>query len=336
MPAPLKLFIRRRPGASAAWRCAVAGAWLALCTTAMAQAPAGYPNKPVRVLIPFAPGGSADIVGRLVGSALTAKWGQQMVIDNRGGAGGNLAAEAAAVAPPDGYTLFQFNVANAIAPAVYPKLNYDPLAFVPITQIASSPFMLVVNPGIKASNMKEFVALVKAHPGQLSYGSSGNGGSSHLLTELLKSTAGLFMVHIPYSSSPNLHADLIADRIQLTFATPASMMPYVKAGKLRALGLSSAKRSALLPDVPAIAETVPGFEGGTWFGMTAPAKTPDAIIARLNADTVEAVRKADIREKMQAQGMEPVGSSPQEFGRFIHTEVDKWARAAKISGAKVD
>jgi tripartite-type tricarboxylate transporter receptor subunit TctC len=298
-----------------------------------------YPSKPVRMIVPFAPGGSADIVARLVVQPLAAHWGVQVIIDNRGGAGGNVAGELAAAASPDGYTVFQINVANTIAATLYKDLKYNPVRdFAPVTQLASSPFVLVVNPSVAAKSVQEFVALARSRPAQFTYGSSGNGGSSHLLMELMKSMAGIDLVHVPYNSSPTLHADLMAGRIQATFATPAAMMPYIRAGKLRGLGIGGKQRSPLAPDMPTIAESgVPGFEGGTWFGLVVPARTPRAVITKLHADVAQILRQPEVRERMLAQGVEPgTGSNPEEFARFIKSEIEKWARIVKQSGARVE
>jgi tripartite-type tricarboxylate transporter receptor subunit TctC len=297
-----------------------------------------FPDKPVRFIVPFAPAGGNDLIARLIGAKLAAAWGQQVVVDNRPGAGGNLAAETTAHAVPDGHTVFQFNIANAIAPSLYRKLAYDPVAdFAPITQLASSPFILVVHPSVQAANVREFIALAKAQRGKFNYASSGSGGVSHLLTEIFKSLAGIEMTHIPYNGANPALIDLLSGQVQVLFAVPATSLPHIKSGKLRALGVSSPHRSPLAPELPTIAESgVPGFEGAAWYGLVAPAKTPNAIIAQIHRDVVRALRAPDVQERLAALGIEPVGNAPTEFAQFIRSEIPKWAKAVRASGARVD
>ena len=297
-----------------------------------------FPDKPVRFIIPFAPGGGNDIIARLLGAKLSATWGQQVVVDNRPGAGGNLAAETTARSAPDGHTIFQFNVANTIAPGLYRKLAYDPVTdFAAITQLATSPFIIAVNPSVRATNVKEFIALAKANPGKFNYASSGNGGSTHLLTEVLKKMAGIEMTHIPYNGAAPALTDLLAGQVQMMLAVPFTVMPHIKSGKVRALGVTSARRSPLTPDLPTVAESgVKGYEGATWYGVVAPAKTPPAIVTLLNRDFVRALHEPDVQEKLAAQSVEVVGSTPQAFSQFIRSEIPKWAEAVRISGARVD
>lgn len=238
--------------------------WIGIAALTIAQAAAqAYPTKPVRFIVPFTPGGGADLIGRVVGQKLGELWGQQVIVDNRAGAGGNIAAEITAAAAPDGYTLFQFNVANAIAPSVYKQLNYDPVKdFAGVTQLASSPFLLVAYPGIKAKSVQELIALARAEPGKLSYASSGIGGSTHMLGELFRAMSRTDIVHVPYKGAAPALTDITAGRVHLMFVVPASVLPYVNAGRLRALGFSGAKRSPLAPDVPTVAESgLSGFEG---------------------------------------------------------------------------
>jgi tripartite-type tricarboxylate transporter receptor subunit TctC len=303
-----------------------------------AGAAGAYPDKPVRFIVPFAPGGGNDIIARMLGQKLGENWGQQVVIDNRPGAGGNIAAETTARAAPDGHTIFQFNVANAIAVSVYRKLAYDPVRdFAAITQLASSPFIVVVHPAVRAGNVREFIALAKSQPGKFNYASSGNGGSTHLITEMFKTMAGIEMTHIPYNGAGPGIIDLLGGQVQMMFAVPATATPHLRSGKLRALGVSSLKRSPLAPELPTVAESgVPGFEGATWYGVVAPAQTPAPIVAQLHHDIVRVLRLPEVRDRLAAQGVEVVGSTPAEFGQFIRSEIPKWAKAARLSGARVD
>ena len=297
-----------------------------------------YPNKSVRFIIPFAPGGGADLVARLLGQKLAEVWGQPVIIDNRPGAGANIAAEISARAAPDGYTVFQFNIANAIAVSVHKKLGYDPVRdFEAVTQLASSPFILVGHPSVKAQNIRELVALAKSAPGSLNYASSGKGGPSHLLGELFYSMAQIDVVHIPYASVAPAMNDLLPGRIQLMFVIPAVALPQINAGRLRAYGISTSKRSMLAPDVPTVAESgLAGFEGGAWYGLVVPTKTPPAIVAKLAKDTIAILRQPDVQERLSQQGVEVIGSQPAEFARFIKTEISKFARVVATSGARFD
>jgi tripartite-type tricarboxylate transporter receptor subunit TctC len=312
---------------------------LAFAFIALPATPAhAYPTKPVRFIVPFAPGGGNDIIARVIGARLTATWGQQVVVDNRPGAGGNIAAETTARAAPDGHTIFQFNVANAIAASLYRKLAYDPVRdFAPITQLAASPFILVVHPSVRASSVKELIALAKAEPGRINYASSGNGGSTHLLTELFKTMAGVDLTHIPFNGAGPALVQLLGGQVQMLLAVPATAMPHIKSGKLRALAVSSARRSPLVPELLTISEAgVPGFQGATWYGVVAPSRTPAAIIAQLHRDIVGVLRTPEIQERLAGQGVEIVGSSPAEFAQFIRDEIPKWAKAVRVSGAHVD
>ena len=297
-----------------------------------------YPNKSVRFIIPFAPGGGADLVARLLGQKLAEVWGQPVIIDNRPGAGANIAAEISARAAPDGYTVFQFNIANAIAVSVHKKLGYDPVRdFEAVTQLASSPFILVGHPSVKAQNIRELVALAKSAPGSLNYASSGKGGPSHLLGELFYSMAQIDVVHVPYASVAPAMNDLLPGRIQLMFVIPAVALPQINAGRLRAYGISTSKRSMLAPDVPTVAESgLAGFEGGAWYGLVVPTKTPPAIVAKLAKDTIAILRQPDVQERLSQQGVEVIGSQPAEFARFIKTEISKFARVVATSGARFD
>ena len=309
----------------------VVAALCALAHAACLNAEA-FPSKPVRFLVPFAPGGGNDIIARVLGAKLAASWGHQVVVDNRPGAGGNIAAEFTARAIPDGHTIFQFNVANVIAASLYRKLAYDPVKdFAPITQLATSPFILVVHPSVRAANVKELIALAKSQPGRINYASSGNGGGTHLITEVFKTMAGIDLTHVPYNGAGPAMTELLGGQVQMLFAVPATAMPHIKSGKLRALAVSSLGRSALVPELPPIAETVPGFEGATWYGVVAPARTPAAIVAQLNRDIVSALRTAEVRDRLSPQGVEIVGSTPDEFAQFIKSEFTRWGRIVKAA-----
>ncbi|MBI3937816.1 MAG: tripartite tricarboxylate transporter substrate binding protein [Betaproteobacteria bacterium] len=316
-------------------RSAAFAALLLILAGAAAQ---DYPTKPIRLIVPFAPGGGNDLIARVIGQKLTARWGQQIVVDNRPGAGGNIAAEITANSAPDGYTVFQFNIANAIAKSVYKKLAYDPVGdFAAVTQMASSAFFLVVHPSVPASTVKELIALAKARPGSLNYGSSGSGGSSHLMMELFKSMTGTDMTHIPYKGAGPALPDLLAGQIQLIFAIPATTLSLIKGGKLRALGVSSAKRNPLMPELPTVAEAgVPGFEGSAWYGVVVPARTARAIVNKLHEAIVAALHEPDVSGRLSSQGVEMVGSAPDAFAQFIKSEIAKWRKVVVASGAKVD
>lgn len=297
-----------------------------------------YPNRPLRFIVPFPPGGGADTLARIVAQKLGDAWGQQIVIDNRAGAGGNVAAELAAKAPADGYTIFQGNVAHAISVGLYKKLSYDLVKdFVPVTQLASIPFMLVVNPALPANSVKELIELVKAKPGQLNYASSGNGGPSHLAMELFKSMTGTDIRHIPYKGASPAATDLIAGQVQMMFFTLAAALPYVHSGRLRALAVASTKRVPAVADLPTVAEAgVPNFEASTWFGVLVPVGTAERIVTKLHAGMVTTLELPDVKERLANQGFEPVGSSPAQFGKYIKAEIPKWASVVKSSGARID
>jgi tripartite-type tricarboxylate transporter receptor subunit TctC len=316
----------------------VAAAAACLLGAACAFGQSAYPSKPIRLILPFPPGGSTDIVARLIGQKLTETWGQPVLVDNRPGAGGNVAAEAAARAAPDGYTLFQVNVANAIGATLYPKLNYDLVAsFTPVIQLATTPYVLLAHPAVPAKTTKELIALAKARPGQLNYASAGGGSATHLSGELLKTMSGTNIVHIPYKGTGPAVTALLSGEVDLYFATVPAAMPLVKANKLRALGVTSARRSPLMADVPAIAEAgLQGYETSTWHGILAPAATAADIVTRLNAEIARILAQPDVRERLVAQGLDPVGGTAEQFGAYIKTEIAKWARVVKASGAKAE
>ena len=297
---------------------------------------ANYPAKPIRLVLPFPPGGSTDIVARLVGQKLAESWGQPVLVDNRPGGGGNVAAEAVARAAPDGYALFQANVANAIGATLYPKLNYDLIAsFAPVIQLASTPYVLLAHPAVPARTTGELLALAKARPGKLNYASAGSGSATHLSGELLKTMSGADIAHIPYKGTGPALTALLSGEVDLYFATVPAALPLVNANKLRALGVTSARRSPLMPTVPTIAEAgLRGYETSTWHGILAPATTPHEIVVKLNAEIARILTTPEVREKLLGQGLDPVGGTPEQFGAYLKTEIAKWARVVKASGAR--
>ena len=308
----------------------------ALSVTAFAQT---WPSKPVKWVVPFAPGGTTDILARTIGEKLTIALGQPIIVENRPGAGGALGAEFTAKAPADGYTIMGGTIStHAINASLYKNLPYDPVKdFAPITLIVRVPNMLVVNPDIPAKNVGELIALMKANPGTYSFASSGNGTSQHLSGELFKSMAGVDMQHIPYKGSPPALQDVVGGQVSMTFDNITTAWPLAKGGKLRALAVTTAKRSAVAPDVPTLAESgLAGYEVGSWQGVFAPAGTPPAIVQRLNAEIVKIINMPDVKEKLVGLGAEPVGNTPEEFGALVKSEVAKWADVVKKSGAKVD
>ena len=299
----------------------------------------GWPEKPVRFIVGFTPGGPSDIIARALGQKLAELWAQQVVIENRPGAGGNIAAEIAAKSAPDGATwLLGNNSILATNQSLYRKLGYDPVKdFAPVALVAVQPNILVVNPGIPASSVKELIALAKAKPGQLNYASSGSGAAAHLAGELFKAMTGVEMVHVPYKGAQPALTDVIAGRAQLMFATSASVIPYLKAGRLRALAVTTAQRSATVPELPTLSEAgVPGFEALTWHGVVVPSATPAPLIERLNRDIVSALRMPDLRERLESLGAELATGTPRDFADYIAREIPKWEKVVKDSGARAE
>ncbi|MPZ47178.1 MAG: tripartite tricarboxylate transporter substrate binding protein [Betaproteobacteria bacterium] len=297
-----------------------------------------YPTRPLRFIVPFPPGGGADTLARVVSAGIGEILGQQVVIDNRAGAGGNIAAELAARAAPDGYTLLQTNIAHAISATVYRKLGYDLVDdFSAVTGLASTPYMLLIAPTLKAPSVKEVIAYAKRHPGELRYGSSGSGGSSHLAMELLKAMAGFDATHIPYKGAMPGMIDLMSGRIELMFNTLGVALNQVRSGKLRALAVSSARRFPTASEYPTIAESgVPGYEAYTWYGIMVPAGTKQEIVSQLHATTVSALRKPGLRDQLISQSYEIVGSSPADFAAHVKSEMSKWGEIVKSWGARVE
>ena len=297
-----------------------------------------YPSKPVRMIVAYPPGGGTDIVGRMMAQKLSENFGQTVVIDNRGGAAGNIGSEIAARSAPDGYTVLMGNVApNAINVSLYARLGYDPVRdFAPISLVASTPNILVVQPSLPVKTVSDLVALAKAKPGTLNYPSAGLGSSSHLAGELFDNIAAVKMVHVPYKGGGPALTDLLGGQVQLMFATMPAAMPHVKAGKLRAIAVTSAKRSPAMPELPTVGETLNGYEAATWYGLLAPAGTPPPIIMALHAEIVKIIGVAQTKERLLAQGFEPVGSTPAEFAAYIKTEIAKWGKVIKAAGIKAE
>jgi tripartite-type tricarboxylate transporter receptor subunit TctC len=313
---------------------AAAGALLALTTAAAAQ---DYPSKPVRVIVPFPPGGVNDTVGRLIATQLSERLGKQFVVENRTGAASIVGSEIAANAPKDGYTLLVVSLVNAVNPWLY-KLPYDPInAFTPVAFLSTAPNVLVVNPEFPVKSVKELLDLAKAKPGDIQYASAGVGSFMHLGAELFKLTAGVDMLHVPFKGGGPAMIDLIAGHTKVGFATTITTSPHVKAGKLRALGVGATKRNAVLPDVPTIAEAgVPGYEVANWIGMVAPAGTPAPIVDKLHAEITALLNTPEVQKRFADQGAEAVHMSPAEFGAFMAKEIEKWGRVVKAGKIKKD
>jgi tripartite-type tricarboxylate transporter receptor subunit TctC len=312
---------------------------LALAVVAGGAAAQPYPAKPVRIVNPFAPGGATDQIARLMAQKLTESWGQSVVVENRPGASGAIGLEAVAKSPPDGYTLaIATQTTHAANPALYSKLPYDPVRdFAPLTLAGSTPLALMVQPALPATDVKSLVAYLKANPGRLTYASGGNGTSQHLSTELFKTMTGTFIVHIPYKGAGPALVDFLGGQTNIMFDNLPTALPHVKARKVRALAVSSAKRSPLAPELPTLAESgLPGFDLATWFAFFAPAATPREITAKIAADMQRVLAQPDVKERLLAVGVDVVGSTPEELARFQRAEMEKWAKIVKDSGAKVD
>jgi tripartite-type tricarboxylate transporter receptor subunit TctC len=302
---------------------------LTTLTLAAGTAAGEYPTKPVRLIVPFPPGGGNDTMARTVGQKLSEAFGQQVVIDNRGGAGGNIGAEIAARAAPDGYTLFLGGTgSHGTNPNLHAKLPYDPVKdFAPISLIASAPLLVVVPPSLPVRSINELIQLAKARPGQLNFASSGTGTIAHLAAELLNSMANIKIQHVPYKGTGPALTDLLSGQVQLMFNSAVSMLPQVRGGKLRAIAMTGTKRLAAMPDLPTVAESgVPGYEAASWYGVLAPARTQRAIVDTLNREIVKITRIPELRERLAADGAEPAGTSPEEFAAHIKRELARWAK----------
>ena len=316
------------------------GSWciLSMLTAATGVLAQAWPSKPVTLMVPFAPGGTTDIVARPFAQALSEEFGQSFVVDNRAGAGGTLAAGIAARAAPDGYTLFVATVAHAMATSLYKQLPYDfEKDFVPITTLASVPNILVVNPSVPTKSVQELIAYAKANPGKLSYGSAGNGSTEHLSAELFKSMTGVDMVHIPYKGGAPMMADLIGGQIQLAIETSGSATPHIKAGKVKALAVTTATRSSAFPELPTLTESgLKGYDVTTWYAILAPRGTPPEITTKLYNAVVKILKTPDMKQRLEQFGGEPGGLTPDQFAGFIKSETAKWAKVVKESKATVD
>ncbi len=315
----------------------ILGAFIA--SSAHAQGvPVNYPSKPLRLIVPFAPGGSNDIVARIIGYKFAERLGQQVIIDNRGGASGIIGTDLAAKAPPDGYTLLMMSLTLAVNPSLFKKLPYDTERdLLPVSLVASAPLILVVQPSLPVKSLKELIAYAKSNPGKLNFGSGGAGTTPHLAGEMLKSMAGLQMTHVPYKGGGPALADLVGGQLQLMLENIPSTLPHVKSGKLRVLALSGLTRSALVPDVPTLDEAgLKGYEIVGWNGLFLPSTTPNAIVSRLHAETVRALAATDIKERLAGIGAEGIGNTPQQFSIFLKAEIRKWAQVARDAGLKVE
>ncbi len=320
-------------------------AWATLLLSAASAAAAqttwtssgqAYPTKPIRLIVPFGVGGPGDTIGRLLGRQLTESLGQPVVIDNRSGATTIIGTELAAKSPAEGHTLLLISTTHAVNPSLFPKLPYDPVRdFAPITLITATPFMLAVHPSVAANSVAELVTLARGKPGTLNYGSSGAGSSIHLTTELFKSAANIQLTHVPYKGSGPAFIDLIGGQIQLLFSSTVSTLPHVKSGKVRGLAITSLKRASALPDVATLAETYPGFESSSWFGLLAPARTPAPVMERLLKETRAALKSAEMQQALVSQGAEPGGASSQAFAAYFQAEIGKWARVVKTAGIQL-
>jgi tripartite-type tricarboxylate transporter receptor subunit TctC len=301
--------------------------------------PQGYPNKPIRFVVPYPAGGPLDTVARLIGQKITEGTKQPVIVDNKPGAGGNIGADIVAKAAPDGYTILMGAVAtHAINPTLYASIPYDPVKdFIPVTQVAATPNVLVVDPALPVDSVRGLIAYARANPGKLNFGSGSTGSAGHLAGELFKSMAAVEMVHVPYKGAAPAMQDLVAGRIQLMFDNLASSLGQIRAGKVKALAVTTARRTALAPELPTISESgLPGFDISTWFGVFVPAGTPREVVERLHDEVARALAAADVREKMVNLGAEPAASKPDEFAAYIRTEADKYARIIRASGAKAD
>jgi tripartite-type tricarboxylate transporter receptor subunit TctC len=306
---------------------------LLACHFALAQ---NYPAKPIRYVVGYTPGGAADILARAVGAKLTEAWGQSVIVENRSGAGTNIGSEIAAKSPPDGYTLFMPTVANAINVTLYPKLAYDPIKdFTFVTNIATVPGIVVVHPSVPAKNVKELIALAKAHPNELRHGSTGIGSPHHLAGELFKTMAGIKMIHVPYKGASPALVDVVAGHIEIYFGAFVSVLPHVKSGRVRALGVTTLKRVSVLPEVATIDEQgLKGFETGSWFGVAVPTGTPRDIVNKLHSEVVRIIKLPEVTDRIASEGAQFVGDTPEQFTAFFKAEIVKWGNAVRASGAK--
>ncbi len=307
-------------------------------THALAQGAANYPGKAIRWIVGYTPGGTADMLARAVGAKFSEAWGQSVIVENRPGGATNIATEMVARSAPDGYTLLLGTVANVINPSLYSKMRFDfARDFAHVTNMASTPGIVVVHPSVPAKNAKDLVALAKARPGQLRHGSTGIGSPHHLAGELFKHMAGVNMVHVPYKGASPAIVDVVAGQIEVYFGAMVSTIPHVKNGRVRALAMTSARRSPAAPQIPTLQEQgFKDFDTGSWFGLHVPAATPRDIVAKLHAEAVRAINASDIRNRMQPEGAEFIGNTPEQFSASIRADIEKWGRAVKLSGARAE
>jgi tripartite-type tricarboxylate transporter receptor subunit TctC len=316
----------------------VAFAAAAVAFTATLARADQWPTKPVKILFGFPAASATDVIARTVGQKLSQKWGQSVIIDNRPGAGGNLGSALAAKAPADGYTIFFGTVANAISTTLYSKLDYDYLKdFTPITLVATTPLVLVANPALPVKNVKELIEYAKANPGKLNFGSGGVGTSNHLAGEMFKSETGTKLVHVAYKGTPAAYTDLFSGQISLMWDNIVAVTPHIKAGRLKPLAVTSAKRSPSLPDVPTMEEAgLPGFEAVSWIGALVPVGTPQSVVDKIHTDLVAVLQLPEVKQQLGALGAVVVGNSPEQFAAWNRSEIAKWAKAVKESGARID
>ena len=319
-------------------RCFTAAAFIAVLACLPAAHAQQYPSKPVRIVVGYPAGGAIDILARVLAQQLAPAFGQQFVVENRGGASGIIGADVTAKAPPDGYTLLVMSGTHTVNPSLYKKLPYDTERdFAPISLVASSAYIMVVHPSLPVKSVREFIAFAKSHRGQVNYASSGNAGMPHLSGELFKVKAGIEMTHIPYKGSAAVTTAVLAGEVPIMFSNLISTMPQVQAGRFRALGVTGPARIAAAPHIPTIAESgLPGFEVVGWYGFMAPANTPADIINRLNAQTVRAIQSPEVLKRFASEGIDAVGSTPDAFAKVIRDDIVKWAEVVRLSGAKVD
>ena len=314
--------------------CVAAAVALGAAGAACAQS---YPTKTVRIIVPLAAGGSTDVLARLVGAKLTELWGHNVLVENRPGAGTTLGADLVAKAAPDGYTLLMVTSAFSVNFSLMPKVPYKASDFTALSNVGQTPNVLAVHPSLPVKNLKELIALMKQKPGQMTYSSGGVGGSTHLSGELFKLLAGVDMIHVPYKGGNPAVTDLVAGQVTMTFGNLTTIIPFAKAGRLRSLAVTSAKRSPQLPEMPTMAEAgVPGFEASTWNGLIAPAATPKDIVAKLNADIVKVLGTADMKEKLAVNGFEPIGDTSAQFQAHINSEIERWTKVVRAANIKPD
>lgn len=310
---------------------------LLLATACGGAAAQTYPAKAVRIVVGYPPGGPTDVLARIVAQKLTESWSQQVLVDNRPGASGMIGAEVTARAAPDGYTLLMVPVTYAVTPSLFPKMSYNAEKdLIPVAQVAAAPFILVVHPTLPVRTTRDLITLARGRPGQLNFASASTGGIPHLAGELFNAMTGIRMIHIPYKGAAPATTDLLSGQVSLMFNNMLSAMPQVKSGRLRAIAVTSSKRSPAAPELPTIAETVPGYEASGWYGTLAPSATPRELITKLNTDMNRVMRLPDVAQRLAGDGVEAVGTTPEQFGIYLRQEIVKWGKVVKASGAKAD